>query len=81
MLFDPSAGILDQAHKARKACFNIVSFARAKRLAKEEAVASAVRKSTELQPIKESWVEICAEVEYEIHALKLKVGYFRLHGR
>jgi len=26
-------------------------------------------------------VEICAEVEYEIHALKLKVGYFRLHGR
>lgn len=81
MLFDPSARILDQAHKARKARFNIGSFARAKRLAKEAAVVSAVSKCTELQSIKESWVERCAEVENEIHALKLKVGYFRLHGR
>ena len=78
VVFGPSAGILDQAHKARKGRFNIGSFARAKRLAKEEAIASAVSKCTELQSIKESCAERCAEVENEIHALKLKVGYSRL---
>ena len=80
MLFDPYAEILDKAHKARKGRFNIGSFARAKRLAKEEVIASAVSKCTELQSIKKSWARSCAEVENEIHALKFKVGYFRLHG-
>ena len=73
MLFGPSAGILDLAHKERKGRFNIGAFARAKRLAKEEAIGRAISKCTELQ-------SVCAEMENEIHALKVKVGYFCLHA-
>ena len=74
MLFDPSAGILDQGHKVRKGHFNIGAFARAKRLPKEEATANAVSKSTQLQTIKENLAESCAEIENEILALKRKVS-------
>ena len=75
MLFGPSAGILDQAHKERQGRFNIGAFARAKRLAKEEAIGRAVSKCTELQFVKTSCAERCAEIENEIHALKVKVGF------
>ena len=77
MLFDPSAGILDQAQKARRGRFNIGAFARAKRLAKEAATAVAVSKNKQLQTIKTNLEESCAGIEKEIHTLKRKVEHCR----
>ena len=77
MVFDPSAGILDQAQKGRRGRFNIGAFARAKRLAKEQATAVAVSKNKQLQTIKTNLEESCAEIESEIHTLKRKVGHCR----
>ena len=76
MLFGRTAGILEQRHQAKKGRFDIGAFAKAKRLAKEEATATALSKCSDLQSIKKR----CLELEDEIHAVKRKVCYFRLHG-